>query len=262
MCLATYLDSLEGRSAAYIDKQRRVISSLLPAPQEALNKLALRATQSTVNDALNRIRCYGSWLSENGQENPYEGLSRPSADRAAVNKAVFTRAEVEQLINCEGISLRNRTLWATLAMTGLRPIEASRIKPEHIVRQGGRWVLALPASQQKAKRADKIVLPEKLANRIMVHLPLITGAPGKLYRKLRADMKTAGLNIKQGGVSRTPYNLRSFFITELLRNNANLEEVRIAARHSDIKTTLTHYARFQENEAAETRMKIFNFNLN
>jgi len=116
----------------------------------------------------------------------------------------------------------------------------------------------LPSNQQKSKRPDPIGLTEREANLIKKYCPLIDGDYKKLYRVLRSDLKKAGIPVKQNGVARTPYNLRSFMITELLRNNVDLETVRILARHSDIKTTLTHYARFNQGEVAKTRMKLIN----
>ena len=260
MALDTYLNYLQenGRSKEYISKQKRVLNATLgdlQDTQEHLDMLAERATQATVNDYYNRIKCYGLWL--DGGES-FKGLKKPVANKVSKDKATFTKAEVKKLINSEEVSPKNRALWLILSHTGLRPVEASRVNPDHLVKNGDSWFLVLPSNQQKSKRPDPIGLTEREANLIKKYCPLIDGDYKKLYRVLRSDLKKAGIPVKQNGVARTPYNLRSFMITELLRNNVDLETVRILARHSDIKTTLTHYARFNQGEVAKTRMKLIN----
>jgi integrase len=256
--LERYLDHLreQGRSPAYIDKQRRVLTRLLPDPQAALASLAARATETTVRDARNRLRCYGAWLGRTGQEDPFLAVSAPAASRASQDRATITREEVQQLLACEAVPAQRRALWHLLAVTGLRPVEASRVTPEHLVRQGGEWTLVLPAALQKARRADPIGLTAKEAKLIRDHCPLVTGAVDKLYRFFRRDLEAAGLPVEQNGVARTPYCLRSYFITSLLSAGADLETVRMLARHADIQTTLRHYARHNRSAVAKARRAI------
>ena len=261
MALATYLNHLKDQncSDAYISKQQRIISKFFPtSAQDKLNELANSCTQSTINDYYNRLRCYGAWLKENGYIDCYENITRPSANTISKNKAVFTRKEIKKLINSENISDHSKALWTILSHTGLRPVEASRVEPKHVVKHGKNWFLMLPACKQKSKRPDAIGLTEEEAKMIKKYCPLIKGDYKKLYRLLRSDIKKAGIPINQNGVARTPYNLRSFFITELLRNKVDIETVRVLARHSDIKTTLTHYARFNQEEIADTRKNLIN----
>jgi len=256
--LASYLDFLAsaGRSSSYVNKQRRVIGNLIATgnPAKALEALSTRATQATVNDALNRLKCYGKWL---GEDNPYCDLRPPHASRVRRSRAVFTRKEVVKLLACREVPPVRRTLWRVLATTGLRPIEASRLLPAHILRDGGRWVMQLPANCQKARRSDPIELDEKTAKLIKKHSPLVQGASDKLYRKLRVDLASAGIPLLQGGVARTPYDFRRFFVTELIRSGVDAETVRQLARHRDIETTLRHYTKFTEGEVGATRCRIF-----
>ena len=261
MSLPLYLESLEasGRSPAYIRKQDRVISSLLGNPEEALEALALRATQTTVGDALNRLKCYGRWLEESGLENAYASLRAPSAERPSKSRATFTAAEVRKLVShspCRLIPEGRRALWHLLSHTGLRPIEASRVKPSHVITEGDRYILRLPAPMQKARRADPIELTAEEAAMIRKHCPLVEGAVDKLYRHLRRDLMAARIPLTRGGAYKTPYDLRRFFVTELIRKGADAETVRQLARHRDIETTLRHYAKYQEAEVGATRLRL------
>jgi len=256
--LPTYLQHLEseGRSAGYVAKQRRVLTRLLPDPQGELDRLSLRATETTLRDHVNRLKCYGAWLERSGQENPFTDVSAPVARKVSQDKATISKGEVDKLVSCEAVPERRRALWLILAVTGLRPVEAQRTRPEHLRRRAGRWELALPGELQKSGRADVIGLTAKEAGLIRKHCPLVPGSVDKLSRLFHRDLRAAGIPVKQHGVNRTPYNLRSYCITRMLQAGADLETVRLVARHADPLTTLRHYARHKEGVAAAARQEI------
>ena len=254
--LNSYLQSLTdaGRSTGYIRKMKNVLAVYGGGNhQELILDLAERATQSTVDDVLNRLRIFGKWKEEEGSENPFTNLARPRASKVARDRATFTAKEVKILTTSKAIPEHRRILWGILAWTGLRPIEASRMTAQHIVQSGTGWELRLPAEFQKSRRPDIIELDSAEARGIRNHSPLVRCSVDHLGRFLEKDMEAGGLKIKQAGTKRTPYDLRSFFVSELFRQGLDPETVRALARHRRIETTLNHYTRFRSNEAGAAR---------
>ncbi len=258
--LPTYLEHLaaKGRSQAYIDKQRRILGKLIPDPQGQLDELAARATETTLRDHLNRLRCYGAWLERQGHSDPYKGISLAEAAKPPRSRTVITYEEVKRLTSCADIPAERRALWLILSHTGLRPIEASRVRPSHLSKQYGRWVLVLPGSKTKNGKPTNMVLCDSEAELIRKHCPLIRGVVDKLYRSFRRDMATAGVPLKKDGVNRTPYDLRCFFITHLHESGASDKKVSELARHASIKTTERHYIRYHNEEMLQTRREALN----
>jgi len=256
--IAAYISHLEerGRSPRYLTVTQRALERLAADPQAALDELAERATESSVDDAMRRLRSYGRWLEGEGEPNPYADLRRPRAARQAVDRAVFTAAEVRRLTRCADIPPERRVLWGLMAWTGLRPKEAAAVTPGMVVRVGDRWELRLPADEQKARRADIIELDEEEARGIRRHAPLVRCAVGHLDRYFKADLKAAGISRTQGGATRRPYDLRSFFVSELFRQGADPRTVQHLARHRQLETTLAHYTRFRSGEAGSLRQQI------
>ena len=262
--------SIQGRrcTKAILDDAEQANNSASQLQRETLLRNVMDVEAMLVPDTDSKIVVLGTFQSLNsiyndmtgtrGYEAIYIPARVPDSDDEYVGRLADGVKEIKKLINSENISDHSKALWTILSHTGLRPVEASRVEPKHVVKHGKNWFLMLPACKQKYKRHDAIGLTEEEAKMIKKYCPLIKGDYKKLYRLLRSDMKKAGIPINQNGVARTPYNLRSFFITELLRNKVDIETVRVLARHSDIKTTLTHYARFNQEEIADTRKNLIN----
>ena len=254
--LTTYLKSLtdSGKSNGYIRKMKNVLTNYGgDNHQQLIFSLAERATQSTVDDVLNRLRIFGKFREEAGAKNPFTNIVRPRAVKVARDRATFTAKEVRTLTTSKAIPEHRRVLWGILAWTGLRPVEASRMTAQHIVQSGSCWELRLPAEFQKSRRPDVIELDAGEARGIKAHAPLVRCSVDHLGRFLEVDMKAGALNLKQSGTKRTPYDLRSFFVSELFRQGLDPETVRTLARHRRIETTLSHYTRFRSNEAGASR---------
>jgi len=257
MNLNKYLNELveAGCTPEYIGKMRACVTKYSGGGQEALSLLGDRVSQATVDDILNRLRTFGRWLEREGLENPHKELKRVRASKGGRDRAVFTASEVRRLTRSEAVSERRRVLWGVLAWTGLRPVEASRVRPEHIVRVGERWELRLPAECQKSRRPDVIELDNEEAEGLKKFAPLVTICVSKLGRWLESDMRASGVPVTQGGVKKTPYDLRSFFVAELFRQGLDPQTVRALARHSRVETTLIHYTRFRSSEAGAARKR-------
>lgn len=251
-----------GATAAHAAKQRRVVLRAGSDPAGYLEAGKASWTAATLTDLRTRLSCFRGWLEAQPEgashAEPWRNLPRGlRAGKGAPGRADFTAAEVVQLLNSPRLPAHRRAAWRAIATLGLRPAEVSRILPEHVVRQGSSFILRLPAECQKSRRADEIHLPEWQAAELVDNCPLIRQSLSHLNETFLLDLGRAGVAQKQGSIVRNCYSLRSFFISELLRNSIDLETVRALARHADVTTTLTFYARHREGHAGTVRSKVF-----
>lgn len=219
-------------------------------------------TAASLADRRNRLSCFRGWLAQQPEGASLAGLWRNlprglKAGKVSPGRADFTAEEVVKLLRSPALPAHRRAAWRCMAALGLRPIEVSKIKPEHVVRQGSGYLLRLPAECQKSRRADVIHLDAAQAKEIIECCPLIRQSLSHLNDTFQLDLLRAGVAQKQGNIVRNCYSLRSFFISELLRNSVDLETVRSLARHSDVVVTLRHYSRHREGHAGKVRAEVF-----
>lgn len=250
-----------GASPAYARKMAATIARAGADPSAFLLSLAATSTQATLDDYRNRLRIYAGWLESEGRTEEaarYQNLPRPVAGKRAQDRASFTLDEIRKLVGCKDIPDWRRTAYRVMATLGLRPVEVSRLRPEHLQRSGGAWVLALPATMQKSGRPDTLPVDAKLAQAIIRHAPLIREPLTHYERRFTRDLMLAKIPAQDAsGANRRLYDLRSAFISELLRARLDLETVRQLARHAKIETTLKHYARHQQGHAGDRRAEVF-----
>lgn len=257
--VSLYLARLQARgvSARYLVVTRSILERFGAADAQArLDDLASRATQQTVADHVRRLEAFRRWCVACGEAEPFAPLRIPRAHREAQARSSFTPEEVRRLVTCRAVPEDRRVLWRILAHTGLRPVEASRVRPEHVTQESGRWVLRLPGGSQKSGRPDPIFLLEEDAQAIRRLGEIVPSAVGHLSKVLAADLRAAGLPVVREGSARTPYTLRRFFVTELIRSGLNPETVRQLARHSDVAVTLRHYTQIAAEEAWDSGLTV------
>lgn len=248
-----------GASTAYASKMQRVVERYAENPLAALQEAAPRMTQSTLDDLVTRLRVYGKWVDDSGGDGgEWRMLPRMRAGRAAQPRVSMSLEEVRKLLRSDRIPAHRRAFYRAQAAYGLRPVEASRITEGFLVRTTGGYDLRLPADMQKSGRPDIIGVSVKDARDFLKNLPLLRTSLNNYDRVFPVDTFRAGIGDQVNGVRRRMYDLRSFFISELLRKKVDLKAVQLLARHADIKTTLRHYARHQASFVQEAREAALN----
>lgn len=249
-----------GGSAAYCRKMSQTVERAGDDPAGWLAGLAESATQATLDDYRNRLRIYAAWLESQGraEEAARWRVERVVSERQARSRAAFSVEDVRALVGCERIPEWRRTFYRVAATLGLRPVEIERLRPEHLVRSGKSWTLAMPGARQKSGRADRLTVDAGLAQAILRDLPLVREPLTHYERRFQRDLILARLLVTdESGAVRRLYGLRSFFVSELLRAGLDLESVRQLARHAKIETTLKHYARHRTETVGAQREAVF-----
>jgi len=121
-----------------------------------------------------------------------------------------------------------------MAFAGLRAGEAVSITQSDIKRVGDRCFLDVFQSKQNSGRIKEAKTTGRVFIPLWVYDLLIDADyPEVLPNSLYKWMKRRGLN---------PHQLRHFYATNIVRLTANPELARRQLRHSNLTTTLTHYA--------------------
>ena len=251
-----------GATAAHAAKQRRVV---LRAGSDPAGFLRLRSASwaaATLTDLRTRLSCFRGWLEAQpggaSHAEPWRNLPRGiRAGKVAQDRAVFEADEVGRLLSCPAIAPHRRAFYRCIGTLGLRPVEASRIEAQHIVREGAGFVLRLPGASQKSGRPDPIHLEAWQAEEILANLPLVRVGLNHFEETFQRDLCRAKISIKQGKATRRLYDLRSFMISHLLREGVDLLTVQKLARHKRVETTLLFYVRHNEERAGQVRSKAF-----
>lgn len=250
-----------GASQPYARKMALAAIAAGSDPAGFLEARSASWTAATLADRRNRLAIFGRWLAQaEGDEAARPWLTLPKGIRAgsgARARAAFTAEEVGHLLSCERVPPFRRAFYRAVGILGLRPVEASRIQPGHIVQQGDGWLLLLPAADQKARRADPVHLTAAQAQEIRDNLPLVRVGLAHYEETFQRDLMRAKISVKQGAAVRRLYDLRSWMVSHLLREGVDLETVRQLARHRRIETTLRWYTRHSETRAAEVRAEVF-----
>ena len=251
-----------GCSARYAAQQVATVIRAGLDPAGFLEAGSAVWTAASLADRRNRLAIFGGWLAQQPEgaslAAPWRTLPRGlKAAKVKQDRAAFDAEEVKRLLDCAEIPAHRRAFYRCIATLGLRPAEASRIEPHHVVREGAGFVLRLPGASQKSGRPDPIHLEAWQAKEIIENLPLVRRSLSSFQTTFQRDLMKARIPIRQGNAVRRLYDLRSAFISILLREGVDLETVRQLARHRRIETTLLHYTRHREGHAGKVRAEVF-----
>ncbi|MGH7535196.1 MAG: tyrosine-type recombinase/integrase [Gemmatimonadales bacterium] len=223
----------------------------------------LRATQSVATTNL-RLAALGSFyqylIVEVGL-----GVTDPTArtkvkgNRAKHKRGPLTDAEMRALLAPSGTApanLRDDAILAVMAYTGVRLVELSRARVEHLRVSDGRSVLWVQGKGH-AEPDDYVVLPVVVEPTLDAWLAVRPGDPatGPLFTSLSNRTRGQAVSVHYlGCVVRarvraacggrkgvTPHSIRHTTITSAIRHGATPLQARAMARHSDINTTLAYY---------------------
>jgi len=245
-----YLTHLEGLGKT--DKYVRQVQSVLrrfaadPAKAQSLvNRYAQQRSDASTQHVVTVLRSYGRWASIA----ELQRLVKPARRTGRTAEPGSLEPEhVEALTTDERIPAARRDLYLIAARTGLRPVEIRRINPDRDIVQTEPdvFVLRLPASAQKSRRADTLPLPFE------VEIRLRTGAYARLtdwgWRNLaetmRCDLAAVGIEQHDSlGRRRTFYSLRGYFGAQLLDSGVKIHVAQRLMRHAKAETTLKWYSR-------------------
>jgi len=249
-----------GSSAAYAAKQTATVRRAGSDPAAFLSARSASWTAATLTDHRTRLACFGNWLKSASPDSPNPWLSLPrgiKAGKVARGRASFTAEEVGRLLGTEGIPAHRKAFYRCVATLGLRPVEASRIEAQHVVREGAGFVLRLPGASQKSGRADVVYLEAWQAREILENLPLVRRSLGHFEEVFQRDLLRARVQLKQGDAMRRLYDLRSWMISHLMREGVDPVTVQKLVRHKRIETTMRFYVRHSESRAGEVRAEVF-----
>lgn len=226
-----------------------------------------KLSPATINAYAVSIKMFVKWLGKRvGAHSPLADDALPmlteETDRRR-SRRILTDDELAQLFNHldRGIETHRRRvigpleramLYRLAAYTGLRAGELYVLRPEWFHLDATPPHVAVPAGNQKARRADLLPIPAHLVPRLREWLrgkkPGQRIWPGRaafnafLTRRLRADLKDAGVSeLDSRGQRAIMHGLRRGYVTRLIRSGADVEQVTRLARHQAIKTTLDYY---------------------
>jgi integrase len=202
-------------------------------------RIARKLSPRTAAKELERVRCFfrhcveNDWIAKNPAKHIKAPLIKPKPTLP------FSEKEVASIV--ANTDTRSATFFRTLLHSGLRIIDAAMLRPERI--ENGKLFLY----QQKTGVPVKVPLPPDLLKELEA-LPLTGGyyfvvesdhaiSVAEYYRqKLKKAAKKAGV------LNAHPHRFRDTFSVRLLEAGVPIEEVSVLLGHTEIKTTLMHYA--------------------
>lgn len=208
-----FIDSLKGKSARYV---RRIYAVLSLALSEAVDDGLIEASPAT-RIKLPQVRKGRRWT--------------------------LTKDQMDALLSAEG---RDEAMFAVMVMTGMRRGEACSLKWRQVGGEG------IHLEDTKSPSGDRMIpligrareLIEAQPRRSEFVFTAESGAPvdpDNLSRAWRAFRDRAGIDPRV-----RLHDLRTTFITELVRRGVDVRTVQALAGHADPRTTLGVYAQASE----------------
>lgn len=190
-------------------------------------------------------------------------------DRLRVSNRVRIEPEtmrmlIDSIDRSTPVGLRNAALLTTLASSGLRIRELSRLKQEQVIKKGGKYLLHMYAQEGKNQDEDREAhisieaveaIRQWLAIRAIQSPYIFTSFEGKGNRPLTKPITPQGawevikeITEAQGLANIKPHDFRRFVATQLAKRD--LRAAQLALGHKDIRTTAKYDLR--EIEAGAT----------
>jgi len=179
------------------------------------------------------------------QDNPAVSLERPKTGRYLPK--VLTRAEVDQLLNQNGLAPRERAILELLYSGGLRVSELTRVNISDVNLHEGHLRMAGKDSRERI-----IPLSETAIQAIEVYLKqvrptqksrpqeralFLNYAGRRLSRQCIWKIVKEGARTAQIALDITPHTLRHSFAIHLLERGVDIRSVQELLGHADISTT-------------------------
>ena len=218
------------------------------------------AAASTVRRRLSALSSLFKHLVRHGiaSRNPVADVARPSINREEGSTAAFSKAQARRLLDAPAADtlggLRDRAILSIGLQVGLRRAEIAGLKVGDLHQNRGYDALRLT---RKGGRRDALAINPQAATRIRAYLAHAghgSEHDGPLFRPLRGNVKAhdpagrmdpdavdrlvrkyvAAIGLARGY---SAHSMRATFITTVLENGAQLEDVQKAAGHRDPSTT-------------------------
>lgn len=230
------------------------------AVQLGIAKLELQGLSiQTRNHYLDAAKMFCLWALSDGRidKTPLASLSRknPSSDRRRTRRSL-TLLECRALISTTengpevlDIPARDRVAIYMIALgTGFRAEEMLQLQVHWFHLDDVAPKIVVPAKYTKNKQEAEQFIPPWLATAIRPWLA--TREPGKpifrfrsawLAPILRSDLKAAGIEVQTAEGVVDFHALRTTYTNLFMLAGPTIKQLQRGARHSDIKTTTTHY---------------------
>jgi integrase len=226
---------------------------------------ATKCGPATLNSYLRVAKGFSNWLADRlGTHSPLRGKALPFFTEAVDlrrSKRMLTDTELAAVIAAAERSPRRvqgfggiarAMLYRMAAYSGLRASELAALTPLQFDLHSTPPCVRPEAATDKAKRGDPLPLPTHLVELLKVWLegkdPKARLWPGTWAENRRQVIWLAN-DLKRAGVAPTDakgrkvtfHSFRRRYITGLIRNGADIDQVKRLGRHKDIKTTLSYY---------------------
>lgn len=229
----------------------------------------LRATRkpSTVQTYMISLKQFYKWLEVEGiAQDITKNIKGATLDRDH-KKDYFTSAQIKNILNQEGLSLRDRAIISLAVAGGLRTIEISRANIGDMRPRGENMVLYL-RGKGRDEWTDYVEIPEQVETMIRAYLgtrdkkdpssPLFASRSNRnteerlttrsISRLIKGAFQAAGYDSDR----LTAHSLRHTTATLNILAGATLEETQEYMRHANITTTMIYMHRVgrEKNESS------------
>lgn len=216
----------------------------------------------TIASKLKLLRAFGKWLQEEGITEEYccKNIKAPKVDENPrmvrdedIKKALSYLRRIKRRED-SFYAMRNHTIIIFLIGTGLRAGELCALNWEDIDWEEDLIILR----KTKSRKLSSVPMSESVKKELASWLnyvdrhflerpePVFCSREGK--RLTRNSLRLMFQRLRErAGIEGTfcAHSMRNVFIKNLLKNNANLREVQLLARHSKIEVTKQYIGYFQ-----------------
>lgn len=197
----------------------------------------------TINLYMNATRSYLRYLRKAGIDVPNPAIIE-MAKVSEPEVKILNKDELNRLLNCEALSLRDRAIINVLFSTGARLSELISMDRSDVRSQSNEMSIT-----GKGMKCRVVFLSPAAAKHLSDYLatrtdndPALFVGNGKKRLGARTIQKMLSIAAKKSGISRnvTPHMLRHCFATNLLENGADLVAIKDMLGHSFISTTMRY----------------------
>ena len=276
------IDELGYHSFAQIDanavSERLVIMSR-PVLDEDGNIEDKGISKQTANHYVRSAKQFTRWMvsTERAQRDPLTALkqSKIKPQDMRHGRRVISLDEFGDLVaaaqngpDYEGMSGSDRALvYQLLFETGMRRGEVERLTPAGCRLDGARPHIELHKTKSGTVQTIPLdpksslipMLKQRIGLRLNTAEPLFELAE-KTGQMVKVDLERAGIPYRdENGRVFDFHSIRGLFISALVGSGASISALRSLARHANVQTTLSHYARLTSDEerAAISRLPRF-----
>ena len=262
-CLAYFSDfigGIEDVGAVSGDSLRKFIVYLRTRKvwQGQGRQCAREVRPATINTYARAIKSFWGWLEREGtiSSNPLAGVPAPRFPKKLPR--IYSEQEINKILNHVLKHPRERVIFEILLDSGIRLSELTGLNIADVELGSGRIRVFGKGSRERNAYISSSTAhcvrdyirnyrPEPVAeDRLLLRVDGFPLCAGRIQHILQVLGRKAGI-----GKRLSPHNLRHTYATMCLKNGNNLEYLRIALGHTDIKTTSDAYLAASDADVAD-----------